>query len=465
MNPDSPDTTITRRELLLAAAAAGALPLVGCASTPGLDTRPPIIFVHGNSDSAALWTTTIWRFETNGWPRERLFAIDLPYPTARNEDDKEQPGRTSVAEFTAYLAAEVKRVLAATGASKVVLIGLSRGGYPIRNFIAGGGAGQVSHAILGGVPNHGVWAIKTFLPGNEFNGTGSFLTRLNAPQGPEGNEVTPGVKWLTIRSDNNDKYAQPDGVWLGQRGTATNVGFDGPALKGAQNVVIAGIDHRETALGPKAFAEMWRFLTGHPPETLMIAAEARVVLDGKVSGLGLDNRDGNFATNLPLVGASVEVYATHAASGERLGPALHARTIGADGRWGPFVTDPNARHEFVISAPGYAITHVYRSPFARSSQIVNLRPERLADADRSAGAVVTMSRPSGYFGVPRDRIVLDGTSPPAGIPQGVAGLSETRLRIADASARPVAGEFNEERIVGRTWPVAGNHLTLLELTS
>ncbi len=465
MTPDSPDLTITRRELLLAAAAAGTLPLAGCASTPALDARPPIIFVHGNSDSAALWTTTIWRFETNGWPRERMFAIDLPYPTARNEDDKEQPGRTSIAEFTAYLAAEVKRVRAATGASKVVLIGLSRGGYPIRNFIAGGGAGQVSHAILGGVPNHGVWAIKAFLPGNEFNGTGPFLTRLNAPQGPEGNEVTPGVKWLTIRSDNNDKYAQPDGVWLGQRGTATNVGFDGPALKGAQNVVIAGIDHRETALGPKAFAEMWRFLTGQPPETLTIAPEARVVLDGKVSGLGLDNRDGSFATNLPLVGASVEVYATHAVSGERLGPALHARTIGADGRWGPFVTDPNARHEFVITAPGYAITHVYRSPFARSSQIVNLRPERLADADRSAGAVVAMSRPSGYFGVPRDRIALDGTSPPAGIPPGVAGVSEARLRIADASERPVTGEFNEERIVGRTWPVAGNHLTLLELTS
>ncbi|HEY5322894.1 MAG TPA: twin-arginine translocation pathway signal, partial [Caldimonas sp.] len=98
MNPDSPDTTITRRKLLLAAAAAGALPLAGCASTPGVDSRPPIVFVHGNGDSAALWTTTLWRFETNGWPRERLFAIDLPYPTARNEDDKEQPGRTSITE-------------------------------------------------------------------------------------------------------------------------------------------------------------------------------------------------------------------------------------------------------------------------------------------------------------------------------------------------------------------------------
>jgi triacylglycerol lipase len=468
MNPHAPDA-LTRRELLLAAGAAAAatVPLAGCATTspPSLEARPPIVFVHGNGDTAAVWTTTIWRFETNGWPRERMSAIDLRYPTARNEDDKEQPGRTSIAEFTAALAAEVRRVQAATGAPRVVLVGLSRGGYAIRNFVAGGGAGQVSHAILGGVPNHGVWANRIFLPGSEFNGQGPFLTRLNAPQGAEGHEVTPGVKWLTLRSDNNDKYAQPDGVWIGQRGVATNVSFDGPALKGAQNVVIAGIDHRETALGAKAFAEMWRFLTGQPPETLEIAPEARVVLDGRLSGLGLDNRDGSFASNLPLVGAALEVYATHAASGERLGPALHTRTIGADGRWGPFTTGPDVRHEFVISAPGYAITHVYRSPFPRSSQVVNLRAERLGEADRAAGAVVAMTRPRGYFGVPRDRIVLDGTSPPAGIPQGVAGVSETRLRLQDAMARPIAGEFNEERIVGRVWPAAGNHVTLLELTT
>ena len=468
MTTESPDA-LTRRELLIAAAsaaAAGSAPLAGCASAPpSLESRPPIVFVHGNGDTAAVWTTTLWRFESNGWPRERMFAVDLVYPTARNEDDKEQPGRSSLAEFTALVAAEVERARRETGAPKVVLVGLSRGGYPIRTFIASGGAAQVSHAILGGVPNHGVWAHKGFLPGSEFNASGPVLTRLNAPQGPEGLEVTPGVRWLTIRSDNNDKYAQPDGVWLGQRGMPTGVTFDSPALKGAENVVIAGIDHRETALGPKAFAEMWRFLTGEPPQTLAITPEEKVVLDGKASGLGLDNRDGSFASNLPLVGARVEVFEIDAASGARLGPPRHVATIGADGRWGPFATGPTTRLEFVISAPGYATTHVYRSPFPRSSRIVSLRAERLGDADRGVGAVVAMSRPRGYFGVPRDRIVLDGASPPAGIPSGVAGLSEARLRLADATARPIVGEFNDERIVGRVWPAAANHVVLLELTS
>jgi hypothetical protein len=349
----------------------------------------------------------------------------MPYPLARDDDAKEQPGRSSTAEHMAYLAAEVKKVLAATGASRVALVGNSRGGYPIRNFVANGGAAVVSHAVLGGVPNHGVWASPAFLPGSEFNGSGAFLARLNTP---------------------------------------TNVSFDGPALKGAENVVIAGIDHRETSFSAKAFAETYRFIAGRPAATLAIVPEARVVLDGTVSGLGLDNRQGNFATNLPLAGATVEVYPTNAATGERLGPAAHRKTIGADGRWGPFVADGAARYEFVIAAPGYATTHVYRSPFPRSSSVVSLHPERLADADRDAKSLVVLTRPRGYFGVPRDRIALDGTSPPAGIPNGVAGVSTARAKVADAIERAVIGEFNDERIVGRTWPVADNHVVVLELT-
>jgi len=459
MNPP-----LSRRRILLAAAAVGTASLSACVTRPVPTDMPPIVFVHGNGDSAGLWMATIWRFESNGWPRDRLHAFDLPYPLARDDDAREQPGRSSTAEFTSRLGAEVKKVLAATGADKVALVGLSRGGYAIRSFIAEGGASVVSHAVLGGVPNHGVWSNPAFLPGSEFNGTGPFLRKLNTPQGPRGDEVTAGVRWVTIRSDNNDKYAQPDAVWLGASGKPTNVGFDGPALKGAQNVVIAGIDHRETALGAKAFAEMYRFIAGKPPATLAIVPEARVVLDGIVSGLGLDNRDGSFATNLPLAGATVEVYATDPATGLRIGPAAHRATVGGDGRWGPFVADGAARYEFVVAAPGYATTHIYRSPFPRSSSIVSLQPERLADADRSARSLVTLARARGYFGVPRDRVALDGVSPPAGIASGVAGVSSARVALADPAQRAVVGEFNDERIVGRTWPVADNHVVVLELT-
>ena len=95
---------LQRRSLLLATAAAAALALAGCATqSPSLAEAPPIVFVHGNGDTAALWQTTVWRFESNGWPRERLHAIDVPYPLSRDEDAKPQAGRTSAAEHMAYL--------------------------------------------------------------------------------------------------------------------------------------------------------------------------------------------------------------------------------------------------------------------------------------------------------------------------------------------------------------------------
>ena len=188
-----------------------------------------------------------------------------------------------------------------------------------------------------------------------------------------------------------------------------------------------------------------------------------MVLGGKLSGLGLNNLQGSFANNLPLAGATVEVFATRADSGERVGSALHRQTVGSDGLWGPFQTDSTTPLEFVITMAGYATTHIYRAPFARSSNIVHLRADRLAEADKAAGSVVTFTRPRGYFGVPRDQLSLDGISPAPGVPAGVAGVSQSKLKLAAGPARPVVAEFNGERIVGRAWPAAENRVVLIEL--
>ncbi|MEI6723238.1 MAG: twin-arginine translocation pathway signal, partial [Betaproteobacteria bacterium] len=40
------------------------------------DSRLPVVFVHGNGDTAAQWITTLWRFESNGYDRRLLHAID-----------------------------------------------------------------------------------------------------------------------------------------------------------------------------------------------------------------------------------------------------------------------------------------------------------------------------------------------------------------------------------------------------
>lgn len=459
--------SLNRRGLLAALARIGALPLAlllsSCASPPPAPSKPPIVFVHGNGDYAATWTTTLWRFESNGWPRERLHAVDFPLPLARDDDGKPQEGRSSSTEQREHLAAEVQRVLAATGARQVVLVGNSRGGNVIRNYIQnGGGDKTVSHAILGGTPNHGVWADPAFRPGNEFNGAGPFLTALNAPKGPNGDEVTPGPRWMTLRSDNNDKFAQPDGVWIGARGRPTNVTADGPALKGAQNVVLPGRDHREVSYHAEAFAATYQFITGQAPATLSITPESSVTLDGKVSGFGTGG-----PTNLPLVGAKVQVYAVDPGTGARRGAALVDKTIGTDGRWGPLVTTPGTRLEFVVSAPGHATTHIYRPPFPRSSALVHLRAERWVEADKAAASVVTLTRPRGYFGLPRDSISFDGQQPAPGIPPGVAGVSTSKLRLQVAPGRPVVAHYRsgaiEEHIVGTAWPAREQRVVLLEL--
>jgi triacylglycerol lipase len=453
-------------------------------------SMPPIVFVHGNGDSAALWQTTLWRFESNGWPRSHLHAIDVPYPLARDDDSKPQAGRTSTTEHMAYLKAEVERIMTKTGAKQVVLLGNSRGGNAIRNYIQnGGGDKTVSHAVLGGTPNHGVWAIKGFREGNEFAGTGPFLTALNAPKNVADDEVLPSItvnwqtqgivtnqqthslRWATIRSDNNDKFAQPDGVWIGQKGTPTNVTFAGPELKGATNIVIPRIDHRETSFSPAAFDATYRFITGQAPKTLDITAEARMVLNGQVTGLGIKSDDpasGNFVNNLPISNAMIEIYAVDAATGVRVGETVHRKTVAADGQWGPFVAHANTAYEFVVSAPGYATTHIYRSPFARSSSVIHLRAERIADADKDAvtgqGSIVTMTRPRGYFDVQRDAMVFDGQIPPPGLPAGGAGLSVSKIKYTNVPQRAIAAVFNGETVTGRPWPAAGGHVVVLEIT-
>jgi len=259
-------------------------------------------------------------------------------------------------------------------------------------------------------------------------------------------------------------------VWIGAKGKPTNITYAGPELKGATNVVIPRIDHRETSFSAPAFAATYRFITGNAPQTLKIVAEPDIALGGKVTGLGMKSDDpasGNFANNLPLPGAWLQIFAVHPGSGEqagaRSGAAQFSQVIGADGAWGPFNAQAGMAYEFVVSAPGYATTHIYRSGFPRSSSIVNLRPERIADADKDAKAIVILTRPRGYLDAGRDNMRLDGKMP-SGLPPSGAGISVSKLLLKEDAPRAVTAEFNGERIAGRTWSAAQGHVVLLEVT-
>lgn len=131
--------------------------------------------------------------------------------------------------------------------------------------------------------------------------------------------------------------------------------------------------------------------------------------------------------------------------------------------WGPFAAAPDAYYEFVVAAPGYPVTHIYRSPFPRSSDIVNLRPQILAKDDKDSGAVVYLSRPRGYLGIDHHEIEFDDAKPP-GITPGVPGVSSVKLSFPSSPQRTVRARFDAERIAARTWPAADDQVSVVELT-
>ncbi len=266
--------SLSRRTIL---GGAGILPLMAgnfglsalaqtAPTAPAAAEVPPILFVHGNGDHAALWMTTLWRMESNGVPRDRMFAINFTDPLARTDDKVEEPNRSSTEDQRRELGDAIKELKRRTGASRIALVGNSRGGNPIRNYIKNGGGADVSHAVLCGVPNHGIYDRDDGL-GGEFNGRGPFLRGLNEGE----SEVTLGTAFLTLRSDGIDKYAQEDGRFVGKPGTPTGITAEGPALKGATNLVLGAVDHRETAYSPRAFREIYKFIAGREPSRIEIS--------------------------------------------------------------------------------------------------------------------------------------------------------------------------------------------------
>ena len=440
---------VNRREFLGGAAAIAA---AGWAGRVAAEDMPAIVFVHGDSDQAAIWQSVFWRFESNGYPREKLFAISFTNPQARSDNGVEQADRSSTDEELKELTAFVDMALAKTGAAKVALVANSRGCNTTRNYLRHGGADKASHAVLCGGVNHGVFTAPAAM-GSEYNSQGPFLTDLNT-----GDETTPGVKFLTLRSDGYDLYAQPDGAYIGRPGTPTGVTSDGPALKGATNQTLDHVDHRETAFSPRAFAEIYKFVVGKAPTWIAIHPEPKLTLNGAVTGI-----NGDTPTNKPVAGARIEIFAIDADTGARKGAALLSKTTGADGVWGPFDTDSTTALEFVVEAPGNLVTHIYRSPFPRSFALLNLRPAIASEAKGEGAAIVTMNRPRGYFGQPRDVILIDGKTP-EGIPPGVPAKWRLPVSFAALEDRPIVCEFNQERIVARAWPLKDKHISIAELT-
>src|SRR5712691_13472036 len=137
---------LSRRTVLQGA---GALPLAAGSfgfsafaqappAAPSATEVPPVLFAHGNGEQAALWMTTLWRMESNGVPRDRMFAINLTDPLARTDDSVPQANRSSAEDQRRELADAIKELKRRTGAPRVALVGNSRGGNSIRFAVKAG---------------------------------------------------------------------------------------------------------------------------------------------------------------------------------------------------------------------------------------------------------------------------------------------------------------------------------------
>ena len=228
-------------------------------------------------------------------------------------------------------------------------------------------------------------------PGGKFNGRSPFLHGLNADEGPEVTTVPPSSP---SRSDGIDKYAQADGRFAGKPGVATGsprwarADAARPISSSARSIIARRRFH------PRAFREIYKFIVGREP-----------VADRYRAGNGSQtqrtrHRRARRRRHQPA-GRPVRLSKSTASPPRPAtdrGPDPFGPQTGADGRWGPVQVDPTWPLEIVLTSAGAPITHFYRSPFPRSSEIVHLRAARpFGPTDANAGAVVSMSRPQGLF--------------------------------------------------------------------
>ena len=172
----------------------------------------PVVLVHGTfGDMADSWQALSPLLYDNGYC---VFALNYG-----SYDGSGALGIYATGEIGAsaqQLATFVNRVLAATGASKVDLVGHSQGGMMPRYYLKFLGGASNVNTLVGLAPsNHGttldgIFTLASYIPGSnallaecpacqEQEAGSSFLTKLNA-----GGDTVPGVNYTVIESDNDE---------------------------------------------------------------------------------------------------------------------------------------------------------------------------------------------------------------------------------------------------------------------
>ncbi|MEV6960295.1 triacylglycerol lipase [Streptomyces sp. NPDC051207] len=184
----------------------------------------PVLFVHGYNGDGSNWNTMADRFRADGWPSSHLRQWTY---------DSRQSNATTAQQ----LAAEVDRLLAATGASAVDIVTHSMGGLSSRHYLKNlGGTSKVDAWVSLGGPNHGTDTAHSCFDTSctEMRPGSAFLTALNS------GDETPG----------SPRYA----TWWSPCDTVINPDSS-VALSGAVNTKTACLGHMALLTDATVYAQ------------------------------------------------------------------------------------------------------------------------------------------------------------------------------------------------------------------
>jgi triacylglycerol esterase/lipase EstA (alpha/beta hydrolase family) len=190
----------------------------------------PVILVHGTfADMSDSWQALSPLLANHGYC---VFALN--YGSYEGSGEVGIYATGDIAQSAEQLGGFVTRVLSATGASKVDLVGHSQGGMMPRYYMRFLGGSQYVHTLVGLSPsNHGttldgLFTLANLLGAGSFFGfhcpaceqqeTGSaFLATLNA-----GKETVAGVQYTVIQSDKDEVVTPYASAFLSGR-NVTNI--------------------------------------------------------------------------------------------------------------------------------------------------------------------------------------------------------------------------------------------------
>jgi triacylglycerol esterase/lipase EstA (alpha/beta hydrolase family) len=192
----------------------------------------PVILVHGTfADMSDSWQALSPLLYNNGYC---VFALN--YGSYNGSGSVGVYATGDIAASAQQLAAFVNKVLTATGAQKVDLVGHSQGGMMPRYYIKNlGGASKVDTLVGLAPSNHGttlegLFTLAGYFPGasslvgadcpacEEQEAGSSFITALNA-----GGETVPSVKYTVIESDNDEVVTPYTSAFLAPARNVTNI--------------------------------------------------------------------------------------------------------------------------------------------------------------------------------------------------------------------------------------------------